>query len=113
MGEPAFAVEQQSAELFLERLDGAGKGGLRYIAFGGPAREVQLLGKRKEIADLMHFHGRDAPTQVSPHPSKDAGLPKNKKRNGGLPRRLLTRILPSRRLVDGGSDRSNHLRSHL
>src|SRR5690349_1322570 len=53
------------------------------------------------------------PYANSTHPSKHAALPKDNKGSGGLARRLLTRFLPARRLVDGGSDRSNHLRGHL
>jgi hypothetical protein len=37
-------------------LDGARQGGLRHVAPLGCAREIQLLGHREEITNLVHFH---------------------------------------------------------
>jgi hypothetical protein len=52
-----LAPEQQSAELLLELLDGAGQGRLGDVALLGGARKVQGLADCEEVADLMHFHG--------------------------------------------------------
>ena len=52
----ALAVKKQASKLLLEKLDGARQGGLRHIAPLACAREIQLLGYREEITNLMHFH---------------------------------------------------------
>ena len=52
----SLAVKKQPSKLFLEKLDGARQGRLRHIAPLGCAREIQLLGHREEITNLMHFH---------------------------------------------------------
>src|SRR4030095_14881389 len=53
----ALAVEEGAAQLLLERLDGARQRRLRDMAALGGAREIELCAQRKEIANLMHFHG--------------------------------------------------------
>ena len=61
-----FVLSQQlSAQLFLERLDGAGKRRLRDVACLRRPCEVQALAHRQEIADLMHLH---AATVADPAP---------------------------------------------
>src|SRR5271166_1377774 len=52
----SLAVEKQPSKLLLEKFDGARQGGLRHIAPLGCAREIQLLGHREEITNLVHFH---------------------------------------------------------
>jgi hypothetical protein len=52
----ALAAKQRSAELLFEELDGARQGGLRHIALLAGAGEIQLLGQREEVSNLMHFH---------------------------------------------------------
>jgi hypothetical protein len=53
----ALAVKQKPSELLLKELDRARQGGLRHIAPLACAGEIQLLGYREEITNLMHFHG--------------------------------------------------------
>jgi hypothetical protein len=51
-----LAMEKSSTELFLKFLDRTRKRRLRgFAAFGG-TREVQFVGDREKIANLMHFH---------------------------------------------------------
>jgi hypothetical protein len=57
----ALAVEERSAELFLEELHGASQGWLRDAAPLGGAREVERLTNREKISDLVHLHGRSPP----------------------------------------------------
>src|SRR5829696_6243905 len=52
----ALAVEQRAAELALEKLDRPRQRRLRDVAALGGAGEVQFLGDRQEIADLVHLH---------------------------------------------------------
>src|SRR5271155_885813 len=52
----ALAVKEQPSELLLEKLDGARQRGLRHIALLARAGEIQLLGHREEITNLMHLH---------------------------------------------------------
>jgi hypothetical protein len=52
----SLAVKKQPSKLLLEKLDGARQGGLRHIAPLGCAREIQLLGHREEITNLVHSH---------------------------------------------------------
>ncbi len=61
MGVVALAAEQRPAQLVLQCLDGAGQRRLRDVARLGRPREVQGLADRKEVADLMHFHGGSPP----------------------------------------------------
>ena len=56
VGVVALAPEQQAAELLLELLDRPGQRGLGDVAMLGGAGEVERLGDRKEVADLMHLH---------------------------------------------------------
>jgi hypothetical protein len=51
-----LAVKKQPSKLLLEKLDGARQGRLRHIAPLGCAREIELLGHREEITNLVHFH---------------------------------------------------------
>jgi hypothetical protein len=46
-----------AAEFELEHFYGAGQRGLRHIALLRRAREVELIGNREKIANLVHFHG--------------------------------------------------------
>src|SRR5215831_19133746 len=50
-----------ATEFELEHFYGAGQRGLRHVALLRCAREVQFIGNRKKIADLVHLHG-SAPT---------------------------------------------------
>src|SRR5262249_16243567 len=50
-----------ATEFELEHFYGAGQRGLRHVALLRRAREVQFIGNRKKIADLVHLHG-SAPT---------------------------------------------------
>jgi hypothetical protein len=56
VGEVALAPEQESAELVLQLLDGAGERRLGDVTLLGRAGEVQGLAYREEVADLMHLH---------------------------------------------------------
>ena len=51
-----LAVKELPSKLLLEKLDGARQRGLRHIAPLACAREIQLLGHREEITNLVHFH---------------------------------------------------------
>jgi hypothetical protein len=44
------------SKLLLEKLDGARQRGLRHVAPLACASEIQFLGHRGEIPQLMHFH---------------------------------------------------------
>src|ERR1043166_789214 len=57
MSVTVLSSKQISAEFELQHFYGAGQRGLRHIALLRRAREVQLLGNREEIADLVHLHG--------------------------------------------------------
>ena len=57
----ALAPQQQSAELLFELLDGARQRRLRDVALFGRAREVQRVGDRQKIADLVHLHQMTVP----------------------------------------------------
>src|SRR5215472_9518629 len=46
-----------ATEFELEHFYGAGQRGLRHVALLRRAREVQFIGNRKKIADLVHLHG--------------------------------------------------------
>src|SRR5262252_6438742 len=52
----ALAVKKRTAELSLQLLNRARERRLRNVTLLGGAREVQLLGDREKIPDLMHFH---------------------------------------------------------
>jgi hypothetical protein len=52
----ALAVKKEPAKLLLEKLDRARQRRLRHIAPLACASEIQLLGHREEITNLMHFH---------------------------------------------------------
>ena len=49
-------MKQGTAELLLEQLDGPRQRRLRNIAPLRRSGEIQFLGDREEVADLMHFH---------------------------------------------------------
>src|SRR5262245_1777561 len=51
-----LAIEELVAELAFKRLDRAGEGGLRDVAFFGGTREVARPDHRQEISHLVHFH---------------------------------------------------------
>src|SRR5262249_22072564 len=46
-----------ATEFELEHFYGARQRGLRHVALLRRAREVQFIGNRKKIADLVHLHG--------------------------------------------------------
>ena len=54
----AFAAKQVAAELCLQLLDGPRQRRLRDVALVGGAREIEHACDRKEVANLMHLHGR-------------------------------------------------------
>ena len=58
----ALAVEQRPAQLMLELLDRAGQRRLADVALLGGAREIERARQGDEIADLLHFHGRESPS---------------------------------------------------
>jgi hypothetical protein len=62
MREMALAMDELSAKLHLQLLDGTRESWLRDIAFRSSAREIQLICDREKVADLVHFH-RSAPGQ--------------------------------------------------
>ena len=76
MGVAAFAVEQRAAELMLELLDGAGQRRLADVALLRRAREIQRVGKRNEIAHLLHFH-RNGPLSESTFSYTGAAKPRH------------------------------------
>jgi hypothetical protein len=55
-GRFTFAVRERPSKLLLEELDGARQRGLRHIAPLAGASEIQLLGQREEVTNLMHLH---------------------------------------------------------
>ena len=67
VGQLTLAPQQQPAELPLELLDRAGQRRLRHTALLGRAGEVQGVGDRQEIADLVHLHALTVPTTCAPH----------------------------------------------
>src|SRR3974377_2372412 len=59
--ELADAPKQVAAELVFEVSNGASERRLRHIApFGSPG-EIQLIGRRQEISDVLHFHSCSLP----------------------------------------------------
>jgi hypothetical protein len=52
----ALAVKKRPAKLLFENLDSARQRGLRHIALLACAGEIQLLGRREEITNLVHLH---------------------------------------------------------
>ncbi len=67
MGELALAPQEQPAQLLFELLDRAGQRRLRDMALLGRPREIQGVGDRQEIADLMHLHAPTVPRLCAPH----------------------------------------------
>ena len=61
MGQLALAAQQQPAKLLFELLDRAGQCRLRDMALLGRAGEIQRVGDRQKIADLMHLHAPAVP----------------------------------------------------
>jgi len=61
VGPPALAMEQRPAELGLELLDRPGQGRLRDPRPFGGAGEVERVGQRQEVPDLLHFHRGSPP----------------------------------------------------
>ena len=61
MRQLALAPQQQAAQLLLELLDRPGQRGLRDVALLGRAGEVQRVGDRQKIADLVHLHAPTVP----------------------------------------------------
>ncbi len=53
----ALAAKKRPSKLLFEKLDGARQRGLRHIALLACAGEIQLLGHREEITNLVHLHG--------------------------------------------------------
>ena len=53
-----LAAKQVAAEFGLQLLDGPRQRRLRDVALVGGAREVEHTRDRKEVANLMHLHGR-------------------------------------------------------
>jgi hypothetical protein len=56
VGRFTLAAKKRPAELLFEKLDGARQGGLGHIAEFARAGEIQLVGQREEISNLVHFH---------------------------------------------------------
>ena len=56
LGLRSLAPKEIAAKLAFELLDRARERGLGNMAFFRGAREIQRLGDREKIADLMHFH---------------------------------------------------------
>jgi hypothetical protein len=56
MREMAFTVKKRTAKLSLQLLNRTRQRGLRNVALFSRAREIQFLGDRKKVADLVHFH---------------------------------------------------------
>src|ERR1044072_4968385 len=56
MGIAPLAVEERAAKLVLELLDGTSQSRLADVAPVGRTGEIELVGKRDEIADLLHLH---------------------------------------------------------
>ena len=54
----ALAAKQVAAEFGFQLLDGPRQRRLRDVALVGGAREVEYTRNRKEVANLMHLHGR-------------------------------------------------------
>ena len=52
----ALAVKKRPSKLLFEKLDSARQRGLRHIARLACAGEIQLLGHREEITNLVHLH---------------------------------------------------------
>ena len=52
----ALAAKKQPSKLLFEKLDRARQGGLGNVAALACPGEIQLLGYREEITNLMHFH---------------------------------------------------------
>jgi hypothetical protein len=52
----ALAVKKRPSKLLFENLDSARQRGLRHIALLACAGEIQLLGHREEITNLVHLH---------------------------------------------------------
>jgi hypothetical protein len=71
VGIAPLAVEERSAELVLELLDGAGERRLADVALLRGAGEIEHLRQRHEVADLLHFHGW-GPRQRLPRRGKAA-----------------------------------------
>jgi hypothetical protein len=63
-----FSPKEIAAELVFELLDGPGQRRLRHIARFRHLGEIQLAGRRQEISDLMHLHGK----AISAHSFRDA-----------------------------------------
>ena len=61
MRQLALAAQQQAAKLLFELLDRAGQRRLRDMALLGRAGEIQRVGDRQKIADLMHLHAPAVP----------------------------------------------------
>ena len=56
MRQLALAPQQEATHFLLELLDRARQRRLRDVTLLGCPREVQRVGDRQEIADLMHLH---------------------------------------------------------
>jgi hypothetical protein len=49
-------MDQHTAKLQFELLDGLGQGGLRYVALFRRTGEIQRTRQGQEVSDLMEFH---------------------------------------------------------
>jgi hypothetical protein len=98
MGVVALAAKQRPAQLVLQRLDGARQRRLRDMACLGRPREVQGLADRKEVADLMHFHGGGPPANSSILPETTIACGYRS---------------PYRKVFPGGGDADHTLVSHV
>src|SRR5271154_6075242 len=52
----ALAAKKRPTKLLFEKLDGARQRRLGHIALLARAREIEFLGHREEITNLVHFH---------------------------------------------------------
>src|SRR5215472_11038830 len=67
MGQLALAPQQQAPKLLLELLDCSRQRRLRDIAQLRRPREVQGIGHRQKVADLVHFHTGTLPRFAISH----------------------------------------------
>src|SRR6516162_3151874 len=76
MGQLALAPQQQASKLLLELLDCARQRRLRDIASLRRSCEVQGLGHRQEVADLVHLHTGTLPRIAASHKSRPGERPR-------------------------------------